>query len=94
MEVTDAAAYVDAWLELAEEFQGDQVFSQLIAIGADGKQGATHNLVITSDSMTGLFSDPVNESRGWSEFVSDVQGIRSIISRNIIMQLKSYAPPI
>jgi hypothetical protein len=94
MEVTDPAEYVDAWLELAEEYQGDQVFSQLIAIGADGRQGATHNLVISADSMTGLFSDPVNESRGWSEFVGDIQGIRSIISRNIVMQLKSYAPAI
>jgi hypothetical protein len=44
--------------------------------------------------MTGLMTDPLNESRGWSEFIEDVGDIRNIISRNIVMQLKSYAPAI
>jgi hypothetical protein len=92
MSVTDPSEYVEAWLGLAEDYQGDEVFSQLIAIGADGKQGATHNLVITANNMTGLMTDPLNESRGWSAFIEDVGDIRSIISRNIVMQLKSYAP--
>jgi len=92
MSVAEPSEYVEAWLELAEDYQGDDVFSQLIAIGADGRQGATHNLVITANNMTGLMTDPLNESRGWSEFIEDVGDIRSIISRNIVMQLKSYAP--
>ena len=92
MEVTDSEKYIDAWMELAEKYQSDKVFSQLIVIAADGERGATHNLIISANSMSDLMTDPVNTSDGWSKYLSKVSEIRTVISRNIVAQVKSYAP--
>ena len=92
MDITDSEKYIDAWLELAEKYQSDKVFSQLIVIAADGERGATHNLIISANSMSDLMENPVNTSRGWSRYLSKVSEIRTVISRNIVTQVKSYAP--
>ena len=92
MEVTDSEKYVDAWMELAEEYQSDKVLSQLITISADGDRGATHNLIISARNMTDLLTDPLNTSSGFSRFNSKVANIRTVISRNIVTQVKNYAP--
>ena len=92
MDIIDSEKYIDAWLELAEKYQSDKVFSQLIVIAADGERGATHNLIISANSMSDLMENPVNTSRGWSRYLSKVSEIRTVISRNIVTQVKSYAP--
>ena len=92
MDITDSEKYIDAWMELAEKYQSDKVFSQLIVIAADGERGATHNLIISANSMSDLMADPVNTSRGWSGFLSEVSEIRTVISRNIVAEVKNYAP--
>ena len=92
MKVTDSEKYVDAWMEFAEGYQSDKVFSQLVTIGADGERGATHNLIISARNMTDLLTSPLNTSRGFSQFNSEISDIRTVISRNIVTQVKSYAP--
>ena len=92
MDIIDSEKYIDAWLELAEKYQSDKVFSQLIVIAADGERGATHNLIISANSMSDLMENPVNTSRGWSRYLSKVSEIRTVISRNIVAEVKNYAP--
>lgn len=92
MDITDPEKYVDAWMELAEEYQSEKVYTQLITIIADGERGATHNLMISARNMADLMNDPINTSRGFARFNSKVSDIRTVISRNIAAQVKSYAP--
>jgi hypothetical protein len=90
--VTDPAAYVDAWTDLAEEYQSDSTNSSLFAINADGQGGVTHLNVITGNNMTALSTDPLAESRGWGRFVSKVSDIRTVVNRSVVMQVKNYSP--
>tara|TARA_Y100000766_G_C18705662_1_gene506421 strand:- start:272 stop:790 length:519 start_codon:yes stop_codon:yes gene_type:complete len=91
LSVSDPATYASAWQDLTSKNNDLSVASNLSEILADGQSGVTHVIAQRANDLPTLLGRTNNELNGWNDFITAVSSIRTVVSRDMLGQVKTWS---
>jgi len=91
LSVSDPATYASAWQDLTSKNDDLSVTSNLSEILADGQSSVTHVIAQRANDLPTLLGRTNNELNGWNDFITAVSSIRTVVSRDMLGQVKTWS---
>ena len=91
LNVSDPATYASAWQALTSKNDDLDVASGLSEILADGTSTVTHVIAQRANDLPSLLGRTNSQLVGWDDFVEAVSSIRTVVSRDILGQVKTWS---
>ena len=91
LNVSDPATYASAWQALTSKNDDLDVASGLSEILADGTSTVTHVIAQRANDLPSLLGRTNSQLVGWDDFVEAVSSIRTVVSRDMLGQVKTWS---
>ena len=91
LNVSDPATYASAWQALTSKNYDLDVASGLSEILADGTSTVTHVIAQRANDLPSLLGRTNSQLVGWDDFVEAVSSIRTVVSRDMLGQVKTWS---
>jgi hypothetical protein len=91
LNVSDPATYASAWQTLTNKNDDLDVASGLSEILADGTSTVTHVIAQRANDLPSLLGRTNSQLVGWDDFVEAVSSIRTVVSRDMLGQVKTWS---
>lgn len=91
LNVSDPATYASAWQTLTSKNDDLDVASGLSEILADGTSTVTHVIAQRANDLPSLLGRTNSQLVGWDDFVEAVSSIRTVVSRDMLGQVKTWS---
>ena len=91
LNVSDPATYASAWQTLTSKNDDLDVASGLSEILADGTSTVTHVIAQRANDLHSLLGRTNSQLVGWNDFVEAVSSIRTVVSRDMLGQVKTWS---
>ena len=91
LNVSDPATYASAWQTLTNKNDDLDVASGLSEILADGASNVTHVIAQRANDLPYLLGRTNSQLVGWDDFVESVSSIRTVVSRDMLGQVKTWS---
>ena len=91
LNVSDPATYASAWQALTSKNDDLDVASGLSEILADGTSTVTHVIAQRANDLPSLLGRTNSQLVGWNDFVEAVSSIRTVVSRDMLGQVKTWS---
>ena len=91
LNVSDPATYASAWQALTSKNDDLDVASGLSEIFADGTSTVTHVIAQRANDLPSLLGRTNSQLVGWDDFVEAVSSIRTVVSRDMLGQVKTWS---
>ncbi|MDG1952277.1 MAG: hypothetical protein P8J52_06735 [Gammaproteobacteria bacterium] len=91
LNVSDPATYASAWQTLTNKNDDLDVASGLSEILADGASNVTHVIAQRANDLPSLLGRTNSQLVGWDDFVEAVSSIRTVVSRDMLGQVKTWS---
>ena len=91
LNVSDPATYASAWQTLTSKNDDLDVASGLSEILADGTSTVTHVIAQRANDLPSLLGRTNSQLVGWNDFVEAVSSIRTVVSRDMLGQVKTWS---
>ena len=91
LNVSDPATYASAWQTLTNKNDDLDVASGLSEILADGASNVTRVIAQRANDLPSLLGRTNSQLVGWDDFVESVSSIRTVVSRDMLGQVKTWS---